>query len=180
MSTRQREWLKYFNCFFITTTFKNWLKLFINEEYYSVVIESIRFCLIKYNVHIIYCVLMPTHLHLILFYDDKIDVSGFMRDMKKYTSVIIRDMIKKERREEELRAISYHKSGQMYKVWMDRFDCVFIKSKKVLLTKIKYIHENPLRKGLVNKEEEWKYSSAGYYKTEVEGVLPITHAGQII
>jgi len=180
MSTRQRNWLKYFNCFFITTTFKDWLPLFINEDYYKIVTDSLLFCLNKYNASLISYVLMPTHIHLILFFNDKIDVSGFMRDMKKFTSVEIRKLIRLEHRKEVLNHILYHSHGQNYKVWMDRFDCVFIKSKKVLFTKMKYIHENPLRKGLVEREEDWMFSSASFYKTEIQGQLPITHAGQII
>ena len=179
MSTRQRDWLKNYNCFFITTTFKDWLPLFINEDYFSIVADSITFCLKKYDVLLIAYVFMPTHIHMVLFFNDKIDPSGFMRDLKKYTSAKIRNLLIADKRLDEIQNIRYKKYGQNYKVWMDRFDCVIIKSKKVLLTKIKYIHENPIRKDLVIKPEEWQYSSAYYYKTDIQKIINVTHAGNI-
>ena len=180
MSTRQRDWLHNFNCFFVTTTFKDWLKLFINDTYYRVVGDSIKFCLRKYDALLIAYVLMPTHIHLVIFFNDKMDISGFMRDLKKYTSFRIRELLEKEDRVNLLKEIEYHKHSQKHKIWMDRFDCVLIKSARVLFTKIKYIHSNPYRKELVAREEDWIYSSSGYYKTEIEGFLPVTHAGKII
>jgi len=180
MSTRARDFIDKYNCFFITTTFNDWMPLFINDNYYKIVIDSIRYCLDKYNAQLIAYVLMPNHLHMVLFYNDKVDVSGFMRDLKKYTSVKIRDMLFADERKEEIKKILYVKHGQNYKVWKTRFDAVIIKHGKVLVTKMKYIHENPLRKGLVEREEDWKYSSAGYYKTEKQGLLPITHAWKIM
>ena len=180
MSTRSRDFVTSYNCFFITTTFNDWIPLFINDNYYMIVVDSIKYCLIKYDVELISYVLMPTHIHMVLFYNEKIDVSGFMRDMKKYTSVKIRNLLTKESREKELDKIRYYKNGQKFKVWKDRFDCVIIKHSKVLLTKIRYIHNNPLRKGLVEKDEDWKHSSALYCKTELPGELPITHAWKIM
>jgi hypothetical protein len=103
-----------------------------------------------------------------------------MRDMKKFTSVKIRNLLFEENRASEIERIKYQKEGQKFKVWKDRYDCVIIKHGKVLLTKMKYIHENPVRKGFVDGEENWLYSSARFYKTELQGILPVTHAGKII
>jgi putative transposase len=115
---------------FIITTSKNWLILFIDDSYYEVVADSLKFCLNKYNVELLGYVFMPTHVHLILFYNEKSEVSGFMRDMKKYTSVKIRDKLIEEGRI-EVEKIKYNKNGHYYKVWKDRFDCVIIKNGKI-------------------------------------------------
>ncbi|MEY3198900.1 MAG: hypothetical protein RJA13_858, partial [Bacteroidota bacterium] len=38
-------------------------------------------------------------------------------------------------------------------------------------TKVQYIHQNPVRAGIISSSEYWKYSSAGHYQ-EMESVLP--------
>lgn len=165
-----------YNCFFVTTTFRNWLKILMNEKYYMIVVESIKFCLKKYNCDLIAYVLMPNHIHLILFYNDKVDVSGFMRDMKKYTSVKLRQCLELDDMH-KVEMLKYKKCGQKFKVWKDRFDAVIIRHRSVLITKVEYIHNNPIKAEFVDYPEEWKYSSAMYYATNEEGVLPVRHLG---
>ena len=180
MSTRRRDIFESYNCFFITTTFNDWIRLLINNEYYMIIINSILFCIKKYDVDVIAYVLMPNHIHLILFYNNKVNVSGLLRDLKKYTSVKIREKLVQDGKESILDRLAYRKNGQKFKVWKDRFDAVVILNKNILLTKMNYIHNNPVKSGLVERTQDWKYSSAGYYLTEKAGLLPITHAWKII
>ena len=58
---------------------------------------------------------------------------------------------------------------------MDRSDKVVIVTEKVLATKLKYIHENPVRAGLVYKAEDYLYSSANDYLTNDKGPLRIDY-----
>src|SRR5262249_49994595 len=39
--------------------------------------------------------------------------------------------------------------------------------------KLRYIHRNPVRRGLVARPEDWKWSSFRHYATGVEGVVEI-------
>lgn len=180
MSTRKRNILEYYNCFFISTTFNNWLHLLITEEHYQIILDSLTYSKHKYECELIAYVLMPNHIHFILFYPNKPNVSGFMRDFKKYTSVKIRQMLQKEEEKELLKTLEFKKHKQKYKIWQERFDATIIKTEKVLKTKIDYIHNNPIKKGFVEKAEDWKYSSASSYYKEKESCLPITHASEII
>ncbi|MCY7362032.1 MAG: hypothetical protein LH629_08215 [Ignavibacteria bacterium] len=43
----------------------------------------------------------------------------------------------------------------------------------MLKQKIEYIHYNPVKKNLVEKPEDWKYSSAIDYYTDKKGMLEI-------
>lgn len=63
---------------------------------------------------------------------------------------------------------------------MDRFDDVVIRSTKVLLTKINYIHWNPVKKGLAKVPETYIHSSAGFYEQELPPKIPILHAAELI
>ena len=39
--------------------------------------------------------------------------------------------------------------------------------------KMRYIHRNPVRRGLVGKPEDWKWSSFAHYKTGIPGIVEI-------
>ena len=41
-------------------------------------------------------------------------------------------------------------------------------SRKKIIEKIVYIHDNPIRKGLVENPEDWVWSSAGFWLFEKE------------
>ncbi len=49
------------------------------------------------------------------------------------------------------------------KFWMKRFDDEVIRDEIMFWTKLKYIHNNPVKAGLVSKPEDYKYSSARNY-----------------
>ena len=96
-----------------------------------------------------------------------------MRDFKKFTSGEIRRMLEKDNQTELLNKIKYDFREQKFKVWQDRFDDVFLESINVVETKINYIHENPVKKGLVKLPEDYKYSSAAYYLLDEMCTIPI-------
>ena len=56
------------------------------------------------------------------------------------------------------------------KVWKPRFDSLVITNMDTLCQKIEYIHNNPVKKQLAAKPEDWLYSSARNY-AGVENVL---------
>ena len=49
------------------------------------------------------------------------------------------------------------------KIWQEGYHPIAIKSQEVFNQKLEYIHYNPVKKGFVEKPEDWKYSSAGNY-----------------
>jgi putative transposase len=45
------------------------------------------------------------------------------------------------------------------KLWQDRFDDLLLKTMKQFKVKLDYIHFNPVKSGLVDKPEDWPFSS---------------------
>jgi len=106
-----------------------------------------------------------------------------MRDLKKFTAVLVRQEIEKSgniKLLEKLRLKSqdrtYSQRKQVFKVWQDRFDDLYLFSKKVLEIKLEYIHTNPLQKhwNLVTRPEFWPDSSAMFYELEKQPAVTIT------
>ncbi len=70
-------------------------------------------------------------------------------------------------------ATESRKKKQSYKIWQDEFHPKAIYSPNFFLQKLEYLHNNPVRKGLVLKAEHWKYSSAGTWLNDEENDVKI-------
>jgi putative transposase len=90
-----------------------------------------------------------------------------MRDMKKFTSTKIRQTIENSGNPAVLEKVRVNEIGRVFKIWQDRFDDVYLEDKRLLETKLDYIHLNPLQEhwNLVKLPHEYRYSSAFFYET---------------
>lgn len=108
------------NCFFVTTTCYKWYHLLVMDACKDILIESFKFVNKKYSSTLLGYVIMPNHIHLILFFEHKNELSSWMRDMKKFTAVMIRKEIEKQGQRdiiEKLRVEGPKK--QVFKIWED-------------------------------------------------------------
>jgi REP element-mobilizing transposase RayT len=131
--------------FFVTTSFIDhnpWANI---KGVYEALAAALTFRLAATDARLIAYVFMPSHLHLILATKGRA-LSAFMRDFKKYTA--------------QKSLINYCKSS---KIWQDRYDRQIIVTHEVLSTKMQYIHNNPVKAGLVDSPEKWPWSSAVDY-----------------
>ena len=136
---------QYGDCFFITFSFANRRKIGQIQGVYEILAESLNFRVFKTDSKILSYVFMPSHLHFVLSIDGK-NLSGFVRDFKKYTAQ--KHLIK---------------LCKINPVWQAGYDRQAIWSMEVLKTKIKYCHNNPVRANLVENAEDWYYSSYANY-----------------
>ena len=58
---------------------------------------------------------------------------------------------------------------EKYQVWRPRFDDFAIRTPEQFKTKLNYIHENPVRSGLVRRSEDYPYTSARDYMANKNG-----------
>lgn len=141
--------------FFVTTTFNDWRPLGQVPDFYERLGEALNYSAKKYDARIAGYVFMPTHIHILVGVDGT-QLSGLMRDFKKFIGQkVARDL---------------NLAGP---VWMQRFDRVVIASERVFRTKLAYIHENPVRGGLVADSREWTWSSAADYYRDRQGPVPV-------
>lgn len=163
-------------CFFVTTTCYNWYHLLETDACKKIVSDSINFLNKKYESAALGYVIMPNHIHLIIYFHKINQLSNWMRDLKKFTSVMIRQEIERSGNLELLEKLRVPEMKQVFKVWQDRFDDVYIKSKKVLEIKLEYVHTNPLQEhwNLASRPELWPHSSAMFYELGAQPLVLIT------
>jgi putative transposase len=165
------------NVYFITTTVMNYDNVFsINREYSLILINSLKFLLKEHRSKLFAYVIMPSHMHLLLYLPEGESLIDYMRDFKKFTSVEIRKLAEKEKRIDLLKRLernSISSKNQRYKLWMDRYDELIITSERMLKIKINYIHFNPVKAGLVEKAEDWEFSSARNYYLDDHSIFRV-------
>ena len=111
-------------------------------------------------------VFMPDHVHLILHPRDlNYETSTILHDIKQPTSRRAVAYLRKHA-PQWLERIAVHKGGRVrYQFWQKGggFDRNIIEP-NTLFKMIDYLHLNPVRRGLVQRASEFKWSSAAWYE----------------
>ncbi len=168
MPLRGRTNLTEESFFFVTTTVVDFVNVFKDTKCCEVLISNIKHYQKRYNFDILAYVIMPSHFHWIVQVDrTKGTISDIMRDIKKYSAWDIMEIIE-NMKGKDLIAI-FEKNAMEYKdrkrkFWKKRFDDQVVRDQKMFYTKLRYIHNNPVKAGLVIRPEEYRYSSARNYK----------------
>ena len=96
------------------------------------------------------------------------------RGFLKFTSQRIKDRLKLNE-PDLLSQLLVNAKDRKYQLWERNPLSVDLWSEKVMVQKIRYIHENPVRAGLSTYSHEYKYSSALLYKTGIDNWGFLTH-----
>lgn len=163
---------------FVTWTLVEWLPLFLSDTYCTIITDSLQYCRDHKGLLVQAYVIMPTHIHAILAAEQGSDLSLILRDARKYTSKALVDQLRCDGRNlfEWIFQDAARKSGRSagaHKVWSEGVHPETLESERFFLQKLRYLHENPVRKGLVELPEHWKYSSAGFYALGAVGPLEL-------
>ena len=153
--------------YFITFTLVEWIHLFDIQEFATILVDSIKYCVQNKGLLLFgYCI-MPSHVHLIVQSQTN-PLGSTIRDLKKFTSSeIIRVIKSNEKYQEHLIAFKDKaeliKRNKYVKVWLDGYHPEIIFSNKFFFQKLNYIHNNPVTAGLVSVPEDYYYSSGRNY-----------------
>ena len=98
-----------------------------------------------------------------------------MRDFKRHTARQILNLLQAENCEWLLHQFEHfhavHKVQSERQVWQEGFHPVAITDDEMMVQKLEYVHNNPVKRGLVAAPEHWRYSSAHAWCEGVEPVL---------
>ena len=164
MGLRNRSLFSEEQFYFVTTTVKDFIPVFERYDFCDILLNNIKHYQQKREFIILGYVIMPTHFHWIVKTEpSKGTISDIMRDIKKYTAWDILEQLESEK-SALLKSFSKNvKPGQKRQFWIHRFDDEVIRNHKMFWAKLKYIHNNPVKAGIVERAEDYKYSSARIY-----------------
>ena len=148
-------------CYFITTSVAGFVQVFNIPECANIVINSLNYCANKYGANLNAYVLMPHHIHCIIRIPETVEISNFMRDFKKFTSVQIKHFLENASEHKALieALCNYvpNLPNRFFKLWQDRFDDLELHNEQTFRTKLNYLYNNPVKAGLVEKAEDYPY-----------------------
>lgn len=156
--------------YFVTLTVVDWVDVFTRRIYKDEIVESLKYCQREKGLRINGWVIMTNHLHLIAYASEGFHLSDILRDLKKYTSKKMIDLIQTEsesRREWMLNRFEYagrnDKKIKNFRFWQEGNEAKEIYTDQFYLQKLNYIHENPVTAGWVSEPQHYLYSSATDY-----------------
>ena len=126
-------------------------------------------------------VLMPEHVHLLVYPTSlSVKIDELLSAIKRPHSGRIKLILQKTHSPLLARLTVQERPGKMvFRYWQEGpgFDRNLF-SEKAVLAAIDYIHNNPVRRGLVQRATDWKWSSARWYvsdRVDLDPDLPTIH-----
>ena len=162
------------NTHFITCTVYQWVDVFSRKAYADIFLDSIRYCQQAKGLKVYGWVIMTNHVHLIIGSDEQC-LSDVIRDFKKYTATqIVKSIASNERESRKHWLLWLLRKGESICFWEEGYHGEEIWSQGFLESKLDYIHLTPVRAGIVEKSEEYLYSSSCDYYGNRKGLLEIS------
>ena len=160
--------------YFITCTINQWVDVFTRKEYVDILLNSLRYCQKQKGLEIFSWVVMTNHIHLIIS-THKDNLSDIIRDFKKFTaSQIVNAILENTKESRKSWLLWLLKKDDEITFWQEGYHAKEITSINFFNVKQDYIHFNPVQAGLVEKEEEYLYSSCGQIYGVRKGLLKLT------
>ena len=169
--------------YYLTLTTVEWIDVFTRKAYRDILVDSLGYCQKEKGLQLYSWCMMSNHIHLIARAREGCKLSDILRDFKKHTSKEITKSIEANKSESrrswllELlsKAGKENSKNKMYQLWRNDNHPFELFKEAATYQKLAYIHNNPVEAGLVEKAEEYVYSSArDYYKGESVGLLEVS------
>lgn len=161
----------------MTKSVVGWLPVLESAEACDIIIEAMTHSMNHKGTRLHGYVIMPNHFHAIPSASTGQTISNMMRDFGTYTSKRLTEYLDRQDSASMLRvfraAAWMDQRGNDFKVWQEGFHPIAFRSERFFREKLNSMHYNPVRKLLVERPEQWKYSSARNYILGDHSVIPV-------
>lgn len=165
---------------FVTSTVVGWADAISRPEYKDIILDSIVYCRQHKNLLVHAWVIMNNHIHLIVSASNDVALPAIIRDFKKYTSGRLIEAISsnpsESRKKWLLNMFSFAANGkddEHYRFWQKDYHPIELSNDTLFQQRLDYLHENPVRAGIVREPQHYLYSSAIDYYEQKPGLLAI-------
>ena len=120
-------------------------------SYFECALERVRR---SYGMCVYGYVVMPEHVHLLVNEPERETLARAMQSLKQSVA----------------RTLALRAKDPF---WQARYYDFNVWSEKKFVEKLRYIHRNPVERGLVERPEDWRWGSFRHYRTGAAGVVEI-------
>ncbi len=166
--------------YFMTFTVVGWIDLFSRQIYRDIFLKNVQYCRQHKELKVGAYVIMSNHVHVI-WQSACGRLSDTLRDFKSFCTKEFIETIEngnESRKDWLLHMFRFYANrtnqNKDYKIWTGDNHPEEISSQEFLMTKLNYIHDNPVRAGWVSKPEDYLYSSSSNY-IDRKGLIEIDY-----
>lgn len=170
--------------YFCSFTCAQWIPLFELTDLHDAIYKWLNI-LVQRNHQIVGFVIMPNHMHLLIYFNDKDHtINSVLANGKRFLAYEIIKRLKSAGRKDLLDILSKlvsdeeRKRKKKHRVFQPSSDIKPCYTSRFLLQKLEYIHENPVtgKWNLAHSFVEYVHSSAGFYEQNIPHPhIAITH-----
>ncbi len=136
-----------------------------NRDLFLRVLEEVRR---RYQFAVIGYVIMPEHVHLLLGEPERGNPSVVMQALKQGFA---RRLLCQMRRSDSYQGLLWDGALGAGHVWQRRFYDFVVFTEHKRAEKLQYMHQNPVKRGLVLERSQWAWSSFRHYEYGERGVI---------
>jgi putative transposase len=142
------------------------------RDVFERILEEVR---LPFGFYIRGYVVMPEHFHLLISEPERGDPSKVMQVLKQR---VARRLLARWRRHADARQAELFCGGRLAELdlehfWQKRFYDFNMYTSTKEREKLRYMHRNPVMRGLVSSADEWRWSSFLHHQTGIEGPVEI-------
>jgi putative transposase len=135
-----------------------------NRDLFAKVLEQVRR---RYGFAVVGYVIMPEHVHLLLTEAKRGNPSVVMQAIKQ--GFARRLLARLRRAGSSQQPPFWTEPTERGRIWQPRFYDFVVFSEKKRVEKLRYMHRNPVKRGLVVSPEQWRWSSYRHYAYDEVG-----------
>jgi putative transposase len=130
------------------------------------VLEEVR---MRYQFAVIGYVVMPEHVHLLISEPDRGTSSTVMQVLKqRFARRVLREI---RRRRCSAQTVLWQEVLDGGHVWQRRYYDFVVRTERKRVEKLRYMHRNPVKRGLVLEADQWAWSSFRRYAYGEHGLV---------
>jgi putative transposase len=162
---------------FITTSCYRRLPLLQRPRHRDLLLEVLESVRRRYRFVVVGYVVMPEHLHLLLSEPERGDPSKLMQAIKQGFA---RRLLRRWRAANSAACSTGNDPRQSSlwdtaldhgHIWQARFYDFVVFTEKKRVEKLRYMHRNPVKRGLVLEPQQWDWSSYRHYANGERGTV---------
>ena len=131
------------------------------------ILEQVR---VRYRFVVVGYVVMPEHIHLLITEPELGTPSTVMQVLKQRTA---RALLPRRKRRNPRQQHLFGEELQPRAFWQARFYDFNVWTMKKRVEKLRYMHRNPVKRGLVASPEQWAWSSYRFYLLDEAGAVRV-------
>lgn len=159
---------------FFTATILEWKPLLAQDRYKDKIIKSLQFLVKEKRIRLNAFVIMINHIHLIWQALPGQTPEKIQHSLLKYTAQEIKLDLQRYNAE-LLFQFKVIAKDRDYQFWERNSLSIELRSAKVFIQKLEYLHNNPVKAGLCISPGDYYYSSARYYETGIDDFGMLRH-----